>query len=73
MSEEQLDQALNAMRDEPLPARDTQAARDRVWRKISAASPCVQFRADMNEYRAGGLPLIERLAAESPTPPPSTM
>ena len=66
MSEDRLDQALNEMKNESAPAEEIAAARARVWKKLTGADPalCTEFRADLQEYAAGGLESSRRMLLE---------
>jgi hypothetical protein len=66
MSEDRLDQILNEMKNESVPAEEAAAARARVWQKLASADPalCTEFRASLHEYAAGGLESSRRLLLE---------
>ena len=66
MSEDRLDQALNEMKSESVPAEEAAAARARVWRKLAGADPalCTEFRASLEEYAAGGRESSRRMLLE---------
>ncbi len=57
MSEERLDQALEAMKNETVAANDAAEARARVWQKLSGeqVDNCTAFRAELQQYVDGGL------------------
>lgn len=62
MSEERLDQALEAMMNEPVPTGEMAAAQERVLRKLMAQAPslCMEFQADLAAYLKGELPEARR-------------
>lgn len=66
MSEDRLERALDAMRREQAPEAEAQAARQRVFEKLSApaAPACAAFRPDLEAYLAGGLSGSRRLLVE---------
>ena len=66
MSEDRLDQILNEMKNESVPAEEVAAARARVWQKLAGADSalCAEFRAGLQEYAAGGLESSRRLLLE---------
>ncbi|WP_321470304.1 FecR domain-containing protein [uncultured Paludibaculum sp.] len=57
MSEERLDQALEAMVNEPIPTGEMAAAQERVFRKLMAQVPslCMEFQAELAAYLKGEL------------------
>lgn len=57
MSEERLDQALEALRNEPVPTGEMAAAQERVLRKLMGQAPplCMQFQGDLAAYLKGEL------------------
>lgn len=57
MSEERLDQALDAMKNETAAAGDVAEARARVWQRLSGGQVdnCTAFRAELRAYVDGGL------------------
>jgi hypothetical protein len=57
MSEERLDKALEAMRNEEAAASDLAAARERVWRQLAGtpAGACTEFRPALRDYLDGKL------------------
>ncbi|MBP1779601.1 MAG: putative FecR, partial [candidate division NC10 bacterium] len=63
MSEDRLDQVLNEMRKDNVPAEELAAARARVWDKLAGAEPelCTEFRASFQDYLADGLESPRRL------------
>ena len=66
MSEERLDQALEAMNNEPVPAAEIEAARARVWEKLMASTgaSCAGFRAELGAYAEGRLSGSQRMLLE---------
>ena len=66
MSDDRLDQILNEMKNESVPAEEVAAARARVWQKLAGADSalCTEFRASLPEYAAGGLESSRRLLLE---------
>ena len=66
MSEDRLDQVLNEMKNESVPAEEAAAARARVWQKLAGADSalCTEFRAGLEAYAAGGLESSRRLLLE---------
>jgi hypothetical protein len=57
MSEDQLDRALEEMKQEAVDDRTLEAVRERVWSQVarSAGSTCAEFRPDFRAYLAGTL------------------
>ena len=57
MSEERLDRALEALKNEAAAAGDVAEARARVWQKLSGeqVDNCTAFRAELQQYANGGL------------------
>lgn len=57
MSEERLDQALEALRNEPVPTGEMAAAQERVLRKLMGQVPslCMEFQAELPAYLRGEL------------------
>ena len=57
MSEDRLDRALQQMNEEDVDAGTLEAARARVWRKVTNAgsATCVEFRQDFRAYLANEL------------------
>lgn len=66
MSQDRLDEALNQIRKETVPAEELAAAKARVWEKLAgAASPaCAEFRPALPAYLAGELEFGRRLLLE---------
>jgi hypothetical protein len=66
MSEDRLEKALNAMRNEEAPRAEADAARRRVLEKLTApaTAACMAFRAELGKYLAGGLAESRRLLVE---------
>ncbi len=64
MNEQELDQILNEMRQEEPDAAAEAAVRERVWNNLSAGPLCLQFRAEFDDYRAGGLAESQRMLLE---------
>lgn len=64
MSEERLDKALEAMRNETADDGELARARDRVWGRLSEAALCADFRARFQEYADGTLESGPRLLLE---------
>ncbi len=66
MPEDRLDNLLNEIRSEEIPAAEIAAAQARVWDKIAAApmAACAEFRADIAVYAAGRLEGSRRLLLE---------
>src|SRR3954469_5051619 len=52
MSEDRLEQALREMNEEDVDAATLQAARARVWEKVTTAgaAACAEFRQDVRAY-----------------------
>jgi hypothetical protein len=52
MSEDRLERALHEMKEEDVDAGTLQAARGRVWRKVTSAgsATCAEFRQDFRAY-----------------------
>ena len=46
MNEQNLDQILDEIRQEDVPAAELKAAQDRVWAKLATPPACLEFRAD---------------------------
>lgn len=57
MSEERLDQALEALRNEPVPTGEMAAAQERVLRRLMGQAPplCMEFQAELPAYLKGEL------------------
>ena len=66
MSEDRLDKALDAMRNEEPAASDLAAAQERVWRQLAGtpSGACTEFRAAMRDYSDGKLVEARRLLME---------
>ncbi len=66
MSEDRLDEALEAMKHEDLDAGTLEAARMRVWDKVThtAGATCAEFRPDFRAYLSGGLGASRRVLME---------
>ena len=66
MSEDRLDKALDAMRNEAATASDLAAAEERVWRQLGGTSTgaCTEFRAAFRDYLDGKLAEARRLLME---------
>jgi hypothetical protein len=66
MSEDRLERALQEMRQEPVEAATLEAARARVWGKVSNApvAGCAEFRPDLRAYLGGTLTGGRRLLME---------
>ena len=70
MSEDRLDQALEAMRNESVPEADLAAAQAKVWGKLKAATAapvsglCHEFQEELQPYRDGKLSDGKRLLLE---------
>jgi len=66
MSEERLDKALEAMRNEEAAASDLAAAKERVWRQLAGtpARACMEFRPALRDYLDGKLVEARRLLME---------
>jgi len=70
MSEDRLDQALEAMRNESVPEADLAATQAKVWGKLKAATAapvsglCHEFREELQPYRDGKLSDGKRLLLE---------
>ncbi|HEX6316543.1 MAG TPA: zf-HC2 domain-containing protein, partial [Gemmatimonadaceae bacterium] len=66
MSEDRLEQALHEMREEDVPAGTLEAARGRVWDKVTnaAATGCAEFRPDLRAYLKGALTGRRRVLME---------
>jgi FecR-like protein/putative zinc finger protein len=63
MSEDRLENAIAGVREETVNAVTLDAARARVWQKLStaAAAGCAEFRPDLGAYRGGALAGSRRL------------
>jgi hypothetical protein len=57
MSEERLDKALDAMRNEEVATSDLAGARERVWQRLAGTpvGACTEFRATLRDYADGKL------------------
>jgi predicted anti-sigma-YlaC factor YlaD len=66
MSEDRLDKALDAMRNEEPAASDLAAAKERVWRRLAGTpgGACTEFRAEFRDYLDGKLVEARRLLME---------
>jgi ferric-dicitrate binding protein FerR (iron transport regulator) len=66
MSEDRLDKALEAMRNEEPAASDLAASKERIWRRLAGApgGSCTEFRAELREYLDGRLVEARRLLME---------
>lgn len=66
MSEDRLDKALEAMKNESITPEETAAARTRVWEKLNipAASACAEFQPRLQDYLDGRLAANRRLLME---------
>jgi hypothetical protein len=66
MSEERLDKALEAMRNEEASAPDLAAAQERVWRQLAGtpSGACAEFRPALRDYLDGKLAEARRLLME---------
>ena len=64
MSEHRLEEALQEMRQEDVDAATLDAARARVWNKVTAAAGCAEFRADFRAYLGGELADSRRVLVE---------
>lgn len=66
MSDDRLDSALRAMRDEPVDADTLDAARERAWNRLTSAAVagCAEFRPDLSSYLGGTLTGSRRLLME---------
>jgi ferric-dicitrate binding protein FerR (iron transport regulator) len=70
MSEDRLNQALEAMRNESVPEADLAATQAKVWEKLRAATAapvaglCREFREELRPYRDGKLADGRRLLLE---------
>ena len=66
MSEDRLDRALQEMTQETADAATIEAARARVWEKVSGAggAACVEFRPDFRAYLSGELAGSRRVLLE---------
>lgn len=66
MSEDNLDRALQAMKEEDVDAGTLEAARGRVWQKMTNAvsATCAEFRQDFPAYLANELADSRRLLVE---------
>lgn len=62
MSEERLEQALEAMRNEPVPTGEMSAAQERVLARLMAQAPsvCAQFQSELAAYLKDELPASRR-------------
>jgi hypothetical protein len=66
MSEDRLEKALEAMKQENVTPAEVAAAQERVWRKLleTPSTLCTGFRAELSEYLAGRLAESQRLLLE---------
>jgi len=66
MPEDRLDEALNQIRKESVPAEELAAAKARVWEKLAGTSSpaCAEFRPALPAYLAGELEFGRRLLLE---------
>jgi len=66
MSEDRLNKALDAMRNEEAAASDLAAAQARVWRQLAGtpAGACTEFRPALRDYLDGKLAEARRLLME---------
>jgi hypothetical protein len=65
MSEDRLEKALEAMKNESVTAEELAGARARVWEKVAlAAAACGEFRPKLGEYLEGRLPQSRLLLME---------
>ena len=66
MSEDQLERALLEMTEEPMDAGTLDAARARVWEKMTntVSATCAEFRQDFGAYLGNGLAESRRLLLE---------
>ncbi len=66
MSEDRLEKALEMMREEPVTAEESAAARARVWERLMASTGavCGEFRAELGKYAEGRLGAQRRLLLE---------
>ena len=55
MSEDRLERALQEMKQEDVDAATVDAARARVWNKVTGAAGCAEFRSDFRAYLGGEL------------------
>jgi hypothetical protein len=55
MKDERFDEILDAMREETASPAEIKEARERVWKRIAAGQACAEFRAELDDYRAGRL------------------
>src|SRR5688500_3915512 len=66
MSQDRLDKALQEMKDEDVDSGTLDAARTRVWQKMTNAgsATCAEFRQDFNAYLANQLSSSRRTLVE---------
>jgi hypothetical protein len=66
MSEDRLEKALEAMRNEGVAAEESTAARARVWEKLAVAAPaaCAEFSPRLKDYLEGRLAENRRMLLE---------
>lgn len=65
MSEDRLEKALEALRNESVTEEESANVRARVWERLAAsAQVCGEFRAQLKEYLVGRLPESRRLLME---------
>ena len=64
MSDDRLEKALQEMQQEPVDPSTLDAARARVWNKVTAAAGCAEFRADFRAYLGGELAGSRRVLVE---------
>jgi hypothetical protein len=64
MTDERFDELLKEMREEQTSPTGTAAARERVWRRLTASPACAEFRNGFGSYIAGGLDEARRLLVD---------
>ncbi len=55
MNDQQFDKLLDEIRNEEVSSEQLDAARQRVWDKLSNSGPCYEFRSQFEDYRSGKL------------------
>ncbi len=64
MSEDRLEKALEAIRDESATPEQLESARVRVWEKLESAAACAEFRLQFRDYLDGRISDSRRLLLE---------
>ncbi|MBM3783858.1 MAG: hypothetical protein FJW30_05825 [Acidobacteria bacterium] len=61
MNEQELDQILDQIKQDEIPAAGVAEARDRVWQRLTVSETCVHFREQFPAYREGTLDESKRM------------